>query len=175
MPRRPAPRSGGRGARVAAGVRVGRGAGGPGGGAGGHRGVPLPAWRARFARLALTVGLRLLDLGVALEAHGQNLLVVLEPDGEPVRLVYRDLADLRVSPERLARHGVPVPELPARMVTDDEPALRRKLFGSLVAGALAGTTGSGRRSGPRWRRSYGICRAPRTLPPCSANRCPPRP
>ncbi|MFD6325656.1 IucA/IucC family protein [Streptomyces sp. NPDC058442] len=102
-----------------------------------------PAWAARFARLALTVGLRLLDLGVALEAHGQNLLVVLEPDGEPVRLVYRDLADLRVSPERLARHGVPVPELPARMVTDDERALRRKLFGSLVAGALAGTTGSG--------------------------------
>ncbi|PWI09823.1 iron transporter [Streptomyces sp. NWU339] len=102
-----------------------------------------PARVARFARLALTVGLRLLDLGVALEAHGQNLLVVLSPDGEPVRLVYRDLADLRVSPERLARHGVPVPELPARMVTDDEPALRRKLFGSLVAGALAGTTGSG--------------------------------
>ncbi|GAB2448755.1 IucA/IucC family protein [Streptomyces incanus] len=102
-----------------------------------------PAWAARFARLALTVGLRLLELGVALEAHGQNLLVVLSPDGEPVRLVYRDLADLRISPARLARHGIPVPELPARMVTDDERALRRKLFGSLVAGALAGTTGSG--------------------------------
>jgi hypothetical protein len=29
------------------------------------------------------------------------------------------------------------------MVTDDERALRRKLFGSLVAGALAGTAGSG--------------------------------
>lgn len=102
-----------------------------------------PAWTARFARLALTVGLRLLDLGVALEAHGQNLLVVLSPEGEPVRLVYRDLADLRISPARLARHGIPAPELPARMVTDDERMLRRKLFGSLVAGALAGTTGSG--------------------------------
>ncbi|MFB9349802.1 IucA/IucC family protein [Streptomyces heliomycini] len=103
-----------------------------------------PAWAGRFARLALTVGLRLLELGVALEAHGQNLLVVLEPDGDPVRLVYRDLADLRVSPARLARHGVPLPgRLPARMVTDDERALRRKLFGSLVAGALAGTAGSG--------------------------------
>ncbi|MGW3731436.1 IucA/IucC family protein, partial [Streptomyces sp. NPDC000851] len=44
---------------------------------------------------------------------------------------------------RLARHGIPVPELPARILTDDVPALRRKLFGSLVAGALAGTTGSG--------------------------------
>ncbi|NEC83883.1 IucA/IucC family siderophore biosynthesis protein, partial [Streptomyces sp. SID7958] len=36
-----------------------------------------------------------------------------------------------------------VPDLPARVVTDDERALRRKLFGSLVAGALAGTVGSG--------------------------------
>ncbi|MFC8370114.1 IucA/IucC family protein [Streptomyces sp. NPDC057239] len=103
-----------------------------------------PAWSVRFARLALTVGLRLLELGVALEAHGQNLLVVLSPEGDPVRLVYRDLADLRIGPARLARHGVPLPEeLPARMVTDDERTLRRKLFGSLVAGALAGTAGSG--------------------------------
>lgn len=107
-------------------------------------GLPrCPARLARLARLALTVGLRLLDLGVALEAHGQNLLVVLSPDGEPVRLVYRDLADLRVSPARLARHGIPVPDVPDRMVTDDALALRRKLFGSLVAGALAGTAGSG--------------------------------
>jgi siderophore synthetase component len=101
------------------------------------------AWLAGFARLALTVGLRLLELGVALEAHGQNLLVVLSPAGDPLRLVYRDLADIRVSPARLARHGIAVPELPARMVTDDERTLRRKLFGSLVAGALAGTAGSG--------------------------------
>ena len=102
-----------------------------------------PAWLAGFARLALTAGLRLLELGVALEAHGQNLLVVLSAAGDPLRLVYRDLADIRVSPARLARHGITVPELPARMVTDDERALRRKLFGSLVAGALAGTAGSG--------------------------------
>ncbi|MES5818829.1 IucA/IucC family protein [Streptomyces sp. RG80] len=102
-----------------------------------------PAWLADFTRLALTVGLRLLELGVALEAHGQNLLVVLSPQGAPLRLVYRDLADIRVSPHRLARHGLPVPELTGRIVTDDETALRRKLFGALVAGALAGTAGSG--------------------------------
>ncbi|MGW0332561.1 IucA/IucC family protein [Streptomyces sp. NPDC003011] len=106
-------------------------------------GLPAdPAWLAGFARLALTVGLRLLDLGVALEAHGQNLLVVLSPTGTPLRLVYRDLADIRVSPARLARHGIAVPELTGRIVTDDETTLRRKLFGSLVAGALAGTAGS---------------------------------
>ncbi|MFF1308791.1 IucA/IucC family protein [Streptomyces sp. NPDC058307] len=101
-----------------------------------------PAWLAEFARLALTAGLRLLELGVALEAHGQNLLVVLSESGEPLRLVYRDLADIRVSPARLAQHGIPVPALSGRVVTDDVTTLRRKLFGSLVAGALAATAGS---------------------------------
>lgn len=102
-----------------------------------------PGWLTDFTRLALTVCLRLLESGVALEAHGQNLLVVLSRTGAPLRLVYRDLADIRVSPERLARHGIPVPELTGRVVTDDGTTLRRKLFGSLVAGALAGTAGSG--------------------------------
>ncbi|MFF8991066.1 IucA/IucC family protein [Streptomyces sp. NPDC014983] len=102
-----------------------------------------PGRLAAFARLALTVGLRLLDLGVALEAHGQNLLVVLAADGSPRRLVYRDLADIRISPARLARHGIAPPALTGRLVTDDETALRRKLFGSLVAGALASAAGSG--------------------------------
>ncbi|MEU0946160.1 IucA/IucC family siderophore biosynthesis protein [Streptomyces canus] len=101
-----------------------------------------PVWLAEFARLTLTAGLRLLELGVALEAHGQNLLVVLSESGAPLRLVYRDLADIRVSPVRLARHGIPVPALSGRVVTDDVTTLRRKLFGSLVAGALAGTAGS---------------------------------
>ncbi|MEU0331849.1 IucA/IucC family siderophore biosynthesis protein [Streptomyces sp. NPDC006193] len=102
-----------------------------------------PAWSAAFTRLALTVGLRLLDLGVALEAHGQNLLVVLAADGSPRRLVYRDLADIRISPARLARHGIAPPALTGRLISDDPQVLRRKLFGSLVAGALAGTAGSG--------------------------------
>jgi hypothetical protein len=102
-----------------------------------------PAWLAGFTRLALTVGLRLLELGVALEAHGQNLLVVLSPAGEALRLVYRDLADIRVGPARLARHGIALPELSGRILTDDVTALRRKLFGSLVAGSLAATAGSG--------------------------------
>ncbi|MEV7124643.1 IucA/IucC family protein [Streptomyces sp. NPDC093260] len=101
-----------------------------------------PSWTSDFTRLALTAGLRLLELGVALEAHGQNLLVVLSASGAPLRLVYRDLADIRVSPARLAQHGMRPPELPARNLTDDPVALRRKLFGSLVAGALAGTAGS---------------------------------
>ncbi|MER6449265.1 iron transporter [Streptomyces venezuelae] len=100
------------------------------------------AWRAEFARLALSVCLRVLELGVALEAHGQNLLVVLSPTGAPLRLVYRDLADIRISPARLARHGLPVPPLSGRLVTDDVSVLRRKLFGSLLTGALGATAGS---------------------------------
>lgn len=100
------------------------------------------AWRAAFARLALGVGLRVLELGVALEAHGQNLLVVLSATDAPVRLVYRDLADIRISPARLARHGLPVPPLSGRLITDDVAVLRRKLFGSLLTGALGATAGS---------------------------------
>ncbi|MEU9374457.1 IucA/IucC family siderophore biosynthesis protein [Streptomyces sp. NPDC048255] len=100
------------------------------------------AWQAAFARLALSVCLRALDLGVALEAHGQNLLVVVAATGAPVRLVYRDLADIRISPARLKRHGLPVPPLSGRLVTDDVRTLRRKLFGSLVTGALGATAGS---------------------------------
>ncbi|MFF0222117.1 IucA/IucC family protein [Streptomyces sp. NPDC004629] len=102
-----------------------------------------PGRLTALARLTLTVGLRLLEWGVALEAHGQNLLVVLSEAGDPLRLVYRDLADIRISPARLARHGITPPDLTGRLVTDDVPALRRKLFGSLVAGALAGAAGSG--------------------------------
>ncbi|MGW0710069.1 IucA/IucC family protein [Streptomyces sp. NPDC002643] len=101
-----------------------------------------PAWLADFTRLALSVCLRLLDLGVALEAHSQNLLVILSPTGAPLRLVYRDLADIRVSPARLARHGIPAPDLSGRIVTDDETVLRRKLFAGLIAGALGVTAGS---------------------------------
>ncbi|QES46796.1 iron transporter [Streptomyces venezuelae] len=101
-----------------------------------------PDWLHRFAPLALSVCLRVLELGVALEAHGQNLLVVLSADGEPLRLVYRDLADVRISPARLARHGLPVPPVAGRLITDDETTLRRKLFGSLLTGALGSAAGS---------------------------------
>ncbi|MFG2292136.1 IucA/IucC family protein [Streptomyces sp. NPDC048603] len=101
-----------------------------------------PGWTAEFARLAVGACLKVLELGVALEAHGQNLLVVLSPSGAPVRLVYRDLADVRISPARLARHGLTVPPLSGRLVTDEVTTLRRKLFGALLTGALGGAAGS---------------------------------
>ncbi len=106
------------------------------------------AWLAAFARLALPAAPRLLAAGAALEAHGQNLLVLLDGRGRPARLAYRDLADVRLSPARLARHGVEVPPVAARLLHDDPGVLHAKLYGSLVGttfgGLVAGFSGGDR-------------------------------
>ncbi|MFC8763026.1 IucA/IucC family protein [Streptomyces sp. NPDC057193] len=94
-----------------------------------------------FAHLALGICLDLLDLGVALEAHGQNLLAVVDAEDRTRRLVYRDLADIRISPARLARHGIPAPPVSGRLLNDDPAVLRRKVLGSLVTGALGPLAG----------------------------------
>ncbi|GAA3697213.1 IucA/IucC family siderophore biosynthesis protein [Nonomuraea antimicrobica] len=111
--------------------------------------VPDPfAWLAAFARLAWENALRLLSFGVALEAHGQNLVVALGGDGLAYRLIYRDLADVRISPARLARNGVEVPPVSARLLSDDPAVLHAKLFGSLVGttfGSLVSLFGQGDR------------------------------
>jgi hypothetical protein len=100
-------------------------------------------WLTAFARLTWPPLLTLWDAGVALEAHGQNLLLVLDGADRPVRLVYRDLNDIRVSPRRLARHPVTGPlgrglALTGHVVDDDPLVLRRKLLGSLVGSAFGG-------------------------------------
>ncbi|WP_223165379.1 IucA/IucC family C-terminal-domain containing protein [Lentzea indica] len=69
----------------------------------------------------------LLARGVALEAHEQNLLVGLV-NGRPRRLIYRDLADIRVSPRA---------DLPARLHASQE-GLRAKTFATFFATALTG-------------------------------------
>ncbi|MGW6496621.1 IucA/IucC family protein [Nonomuraea angiospora] len=107
------------------------------------------AWLAAFARLVWRDLLGLLALGVALEAHGQNLLVELDRYGLPCRLVYRDLADVRISPARLAGHGIEAPPVSARLLTDDPGALHAKLFGGLVGttfGSLIALFGQGDRA-----------------------------
>jgi len=78
----------------------------------------------------------LLHLGVALEAHGQNMCVVLR-DGRPVRLVYRDLGGIRVSPRRLAAAGLAAPPLHGDLESDDPHVLRTKLAAALLGGAVA--------------------------------------
>jgi siderophore synthetase component len=74
----------------------------------------------------------LLHLGVALEAHGQNMCVVLR-HGRPVRLLYRDLGGVRVSPRRLAAQGLPVPPLRGDLQSDDPAVLRTKLAAALLS------------------------------------------
>ncbi|MQA84834.1 MAG: IucA/IucC family siderophore biosynthesis protein [Streptosporangiales bacterium] len=104
---------------------------------GGPPGTAARRFLAAFCDCALPPLLSLLSRwGVALEAHGQNTVVVLR-DGLPVRLVYRDLGGVRVNPLRLARQGLAVPELRGSLCTDSEAELRNKLFGALVPTGLA--------------------------------------
>ncbi|MEE1813750.1 IucA/IucC family protein [Streptomyces sp. SP18ES09] len=105
-----------------------------------HAGAPDagPHWLAAFADLAVPPLLRLLARGVAPAAHGQNLLVVLDAHARPRRLVYRDLADVRLSPDRLARHGFDAAPVGGRVIDDDPEVLRTMLFGHLF-GTTFGT------------------------------------
>ncbi|MGW0994616.1 IucA/IucC family protein [Streptomyces sp. NPDC002523] len=93
-------------------------------------------WLADFAGLVLPPALTLLSMGAALEAHGQNTLVVLR-EGRPVRVLYRDLDGVRVSPRRLALNGFTLPPLLGTRAGDDMDALRTKLFGGLVSGVFS--------------------------------------
>ncbi|HEV7899976.1 MAG TPA: IucA/IucC family protein, partial [Planosporangium sp.] len=97
----------------------------------GYSGRPADLFAALVNLLfpALTT---LLHLGVALEAHGQNMCVVLRR-GRPVGLLYRDLGGVRVSPRRLAAHGLAAPPLRGDLVSDDPEVLRTKLAAALLS------------------------------------------
>ena len=101
----------------------------------GYGGDPM-AYFADLARLVLPPLLTLLHRGVALEAHGQNTLVLLR-HGRPVRLLYRDFGGIRVSRRRLSAHGIDPPPLSGDIPCDDPDTLRTKLFAAMCAGALA--------------------------------------
>jgi siderophore synthetase component len=79
--------------------------------------------------------LELLRRGVALEAHGQNTLVVLR-DGRPVRVLYRDLGGVRVDTTQI--------ELAGDLATHDPQVLRDKLtaaaFSTVAAELVAALT-----------------------------------
>jgi siderophore synthetase component len=93
-------------------------------------------WLRDFADLVLPPALTLLSMGIALEAHGQNTLVVLR-EGRPVRVLYRDLDGVRVSPGRLAAHGFHLPPLAGGRADGDVAALHNKLFGGLLSGVFS--------------------------------------
>jgi staphyloferrin A synthase len=101
----------------------------------GYAGAPHP-FLADLTDLLIAPMLRLLALGVALEAHGQNLVLVLR-HGRPVRLLYRDMGGIRVSPARLRAAGVDAPPLAGDLTSDDPDVLRAKVFAAMVATVLA--------------------------------------
>jgi staphyloferrin A synthase len=114
-------------------------------------GLPLRDPLGFFTALAgvlLDPLLHLLRRGVALEAHGQNALVVLR-DGHPARLLYRDFGGVRISPAALRARGVRPPPLHGDLATDDPDALRAKLLAAAVSGALAEQVAA-------FSRGYGI-------------------
>jgi siderophore synthetase component len=89
-----------------------------------------------LVHLLIPALLRLLALGVALEAHGQNTLVVIA-QGRPVRLVYRDLGGVRLHAGRLKAAGIELPALLGDLVTEDAEELRTKVYASAVATVCA--------------------------------------
>ncbi|WP_433199365.1 IucA/IucC family protein [Dactylosporangium sp. CS-047395] len=101
------------------------------------------AFRKALVELVLPPMLRLLHDGVALEAHGQNTLVELDTNKQPIRVYYRDLGGIHVHPERLARAGRTMPPLIGALPTRDEDALRTKLVASLFATVLSSIAGDG--------------------------------
>jgi siderophore synthetase component len=88
-----------------------------------------------LATILLPPVLGLLKLGVALEAHGQNVLGVVH-EGRLTRLLYRDFGGVRVSGARLGAHGIEAPALRADIPTEDPEVLRTKVFASAVSTVL---------------------------------------
>ena len=91
---------------------------------------------ARLGTLLFAPLVAVLARGVALEAHGQNTLVVLRA-GRPVRILYRDLGGVRVSARRLHAAGLEAPPLHGDLPSEDPRELRTKLAAAAL-GTVAG-------------------------------------
>ncbi|MGC5051414.1 IucA/IucC family protein [Micromonospora sp. DT48] len=103
---------------------------------------PLDWWHAYLDLLVPTVLRLWLGHGVVHEAHPQNVLVVLDPDGRPVRLVLRDLEGLKLDPARLAAWPDRVPRQAAYTPAQAAQRVVYCLFVNHLAG-LAGALADG--------------------------------
>ncbi|MEU4560637.1 IucA/IucC family siderophore biosynthesis protein [Actinoplanes sp. NPDC023936] len=94
--------------------------------------------RVLFAPLA-----RVLERGVALEAHGQNTLLVIR-DGQPHRVLYRDLGGVRVHTGRIDATGI-IGDLPTADLHELRAKLAAAAFGTVATqliGALDADPGT---------------------------------
>jgi siderophore synthetase component len=119
------------------------------------------AWWHDLVRLLLPPLLTVLDRGVALEAHGQNTLLVLDA-GRPVRIVYRDLGGVRVSARRLRAAGFETPPVAGDLPSDDPGVLRTKLaaavLGTVAAELVAVLAGAGADPARLWASVAAVVR-----------------
>ncbi|MFI7551587.1 IucA/IucC family protein [Micromonospora sediminimaris] len=99
---------------------------------------PFDWWRAYVELLVPTVLRLWLGHGVVHEAHLQNVLVVLDPDGRPARLILRDLEGLKLDLGRLA--GWP-DRVPRQAAYTPAQAARRVVY-CLFVNHLAGLAGA---------------------------------
>lgn len=128
----------------------------------GHGGDPL-SFVAQVADVLLRPTFGLLELGVALEAHGQNVLGVVR-DGRLTRLFYRDVGGVRVSARRLRQHGFEAPVLHGDLPSDDPDVLRTKVFASAVSTVLSELIAVLSRAGLDEEKAWqGVAEVARTL------------
>jgi staphyloferrin A synthase len=120
----------------------------------GHGDDPL-SFVEHLAQTLLPPLFGLLEVGLALEAHGQNLLGVFR-GGRLVRLLYRDFGGIRVSARRLAGHGLEAPALRGDIPTDDPEVLRTKVLASAVATVLGEVITVLGRSGLDQERAWSV-------------------
>ncbi|MBQ1023655.1 IucA/IucC family siderophore biosynthesis protein [Micromonospora sp. C95] len=99
---------------------------------------PFDWWRAYVELLVPTVLRLWIEHGVVHEAHLQNVLVVLDRDGRPVRLILRDLEGLKLDLGRLAAWPDRVPRQAAYTTAQ---ATRRVVY-CLFVNHLAGLAGA---------------------------------
>ncbi|MFI5494060.1 IucA/IucC family protein [Actinoplanes sp. NPDC051859] len=117
-----------------------------------HAATDPYGWWHDLTHLLVPPLLAVLDRGVALEAHGQNTLVVLDR-GRPARIIYRDFGGVRVSPARLRAAGFEAPPLDGDLPSDDPVVLRTKLaaaVGTIVGQLVAVLTRAGADPAKLW-------------------------
>ncbi|KAK6356769.1 hypothetical protein TWF718_001111 [Orbilia javanica] len=95
----------------------------------------------QYADLLLSVTLPLLwRHGIALEAHLQNTLLVLDASRNPVRLLLRDFAGLRMNLDRLKNSGEDITRIPcpnSRTMSADDEEIHCKFTHSVIFTNLA--------------------------------------